>query len=112
MEIGLYRLFIPLKVFDFAQGFMEVHGLIILLKNAKHLLRNTGEGNGNPLQYSCLENPWTEESGRLQPIGLQRVQTEQLSTHTIVKRCLRSLMYRAREMQIKTTMSSSTYPLE
>ena len=22
-----------------------------------------GEGNGNPLQYSCLENPWTEEPG-------------------------------------------------
>jgi len=20
-----------------------------------------GEGNGNPLQYSCLGNPWTEE---------------------------------------------------
>ena len=69
MEIGLYRLFIPLKVFDFAQGFMEVHGLIILLKNAKHLLRNTGEGNGNPLQYSCLENPWTEEPGGLQSMG-------------------------------------------
>ena len=22
-----------------------------------------GEGSGNPLQYSCLENPWTEEPG-------------------------------------------------
>ena len=28
-----------------------------------------GEGNGNPLQYSCLENPWTEEPGRLQSWG-------------------------------------------
>ena len=26
-------------------------------------------GNGNPLQYSCLENPWTEEPGRLQSMG-------------------------------------------
>ena len=25
-----------------------------------------GEGNGSPLQYSCLENPWTEEPGGLQ----------------------------------------------
>ena len=25
------------------------------------------------LQYSCLENPWTEEPGGLQLIGLQRV---------------------------------------
>jgi len=28
--------------------------------------RSPGEGNGNPLQYSCLEIPWTEEPGRLQ----------------------------------------------
>ena len=27
--------------------------------------RSPGGGNDNPLQYSCLENPWTEESGRL-----------------------------------------------
>ena len=25
--------------------------------------RSFGEGNGNPLQYSCLENPWTKEPG-------------------------------------------------
>ena len=29
------------------------------------LARSPGEGNGNPLQYSFLENPWTEEPGRL-----------------------------------------------
>ena len=27
--------------------------------------RSSGGENANPLQYSCLENPWTEESGRL-----------------------------------------------
>ena len=32
-----------------------------------------GEGNGNPLQYSCLEIPWTEEPDRLQPLGSRRV---------------------------------------
>ena len=31
--------------------------------------KSPGEGNGNPLQYSCLENPWTEEPGRLQSVG-------------------------------------------
>ena len=25
--------------------------------------RSTDEENGNPLMYSCLGNPWTEESG-------------------------------------------------
>ena len=29
------------------------------------LERSPGEGNGYPLQYSCLEIPWTEEPGRL-----------------------------------------------
>ena len=36
--------------------------------------RSPGEGNGNPLQYSCLEIPWTEEPGGLQSMGLQRVE--------------------------------------
>ena len=32
-----------------------------------------GEGNGYPLQYSCLRIPWIEEPGGLQSMGLQRV---------------------------------------
>ena len=35
------------------------------------LVRSPGEGNGNPLQYSCLGNPLTEEPGGLQSMGLQ-----------------------------------------
>ena len=31
--------------------------------------KSPGEGNGNPLQYSCLENPWTEEPDGLQSMG-------------------------------------------
>ena len=37
--------------------------------------RSPGEGNGNPLQYSCLENPWTEEPGGLQSTGSQELDT-------------------------------------
>ena len=39
--------------------------------------RSSGEGNGNPVQYSCFNRvldmriPWTEEPGRLQSMGLQ-----------------------------------------
>ena len=33
-----------------------------------------GEGDGTPLQYSGLENPWTEEPGRLQSMGSLRVE--------------------------------------
>ena len=35
--------------------------------------RSSGKGNGNPLQYYCLENLWTEELDRLQSMGSQRV---------------------------------------
>ena len=35
--------------------------------------RSSGEGNGNPLQYSCLENPMEGGAGRLQFMGSQRV---------------------------------------
>ena len=35
------------------------------------LRRSPGEGNGNPLQYSCWEIPGTEEPGRLQSMGSQ-----------------------------------------
>ena len=47
--------------------------------------RSSGEGNGKPLQYSCLENhweiPWTEEPGRLQSMGLQRVGHDLVTKH-------------------------------
>ena len=32
-----------------------------------------GEGNGNPLQCSCLENPRTGEPGELLPMESHRV---------------------------------------
>ena len=34
--------------------------------------RSPGRGNGDPLQYSCLRVPWTEEPGRLQSMESQR----------------------------------------
>ena len=41
--------------------------------------RSLEEGNGNPLQYSCLEIPWTEDPGGLQSMSLQRDITERLT---------------------------------
>ena len=43
--------------------------------------RPPGGGNGNPLQYSCLENPWIEEPGGYSPWGHKESDaTERLST--------------------------------
>ena len=49
------------------QRFLSISGLLL------HYLNGIGEGNGTLLQYSCLENPWTEEPGRLQSMGSLRV---------------------------------------
>ena len=35
--------------------------------------RSLGEGNGNPLQYSCLGNPMDGGAWRLHSPGLQKV---------------------------------------
>ena len=39
--------------------------------------RSPGEGNGNPLQYSCLGNPWTGKPGGLQSTrSVKKVKTK------------------------------------
>ena len=43
------------------------------------LKRSFGEGNGNPLQYSCLENSMDTMPGGLQSVGSQR---HDLATNT------------------------------
>ena len=44
--------------------------------------RTAGEGNGNPLQYSCLENPMVKESGRLQCRGHKELDMTETNTFT------------------------------
>ena len=39
------------------------------------LEKSPGEGNGNPLQYSCLEVSWTKEPGRTTVHGVAKSQT-------------------------------------
>ena len=36
--------------------------------------QSPGEGNDYPLQYPCLQNPWTEELGR--PTGVTKIRTQ------------------------------------
>ena len=41
-----------------------------------------GGGHGNPLQYSCLENPMDRGAGRLQSIGRKESDTTEATEHT------------------------------
>ena len=43
--------------------------------------KSPGEGNGNPLHYSCLENPMDREAWRAAVHGVAKSRTR-LSTHT------------------------------
>ena len=47
--------------------------------------RSHGEENGNALQYSCLEYPMTEELGRLQSMGSQRIGHNLVTKHQQLK---------------------------
>ena len=38
--------------------------------------RSLRGGNGNPVQYSCLENPMAEDPGGLQSMASQRVRND------------------------------------
>ena len=38
--------------------------------------RSSGEGNGNPLQYSCLESPMDRRAWRATVSGVKRSQTQ------------------------------------
>ena len=63
------------------------------------------------LQYSCLENPWTEEPGRLQSMGLQRIGYDwATNTHTYYLKELREGTWlRERELLSETTFIGMTY---
>ena len=58
-----------------------------ILGSIPALGRSPGGGNGNPLQYSCLEIPWMKEPGRLQCMGSQSWTVLSLCTQTCLGYC-------------------------
>ena len=75
-----------ISILEWTTGFISNHIFPLLLGDPgsiPELERSPGKGNGNPLQYSCLENPWTEEPGGLQSMGSQRGWHDCMTFHTI-----------------------------
>ena len=48
--------------------------------------RSSGKGNGNPLQYSCLENPMDKGAWWATVYGIAKSQTQLTNTHTHTKK--------------------------
>ena len=76
------------------------------LGSIPELGRSPGEGNGNPLQYSCLENSMDRESGGLQSMGLQRVRHDWVTNTHTHRRKLLSLRRNKSLIKRHTTNSS------
>ena len=55
--------------------------------------RSPGGGHGNPLQYSCLGIPWTEEPGGLQSVGSQRVRHDLAIEHEHAQLTIMAMLY-------------------
>ena len=69
--------------------------------------RSAGEGNGNPLQYSCLEIPWTEKSDELQFMGSQKSQLSKTAKKRI--RQLTKQSDKAKESDLTTKQQHAIY---
>ena len=55
--------------------------------------RSPGGKNSNPLQYSCLKIPWTDEPGRLQSMWLKRVRHYWVTEHAHVHELLKPMVW-------------------
>ena len=71
--------------------------------------RSPGEGNGNPLQYSFLENPM--DGGALQAIahGVAKSQT-QLSNFTLRSYILSNIMINWEFLTVINTLYATSFP--
>ena len=68
--------------------------------------RSPGQGQGNPLQYSCLENPTDQGALRASPwCHKSQTQLKQLSTHTGFQLKLVSLLSHAQLFATSCTIA-------
>ena len=74
----------------------------------------TGEGNGNPLQCSCLENPRDGEPGGLPSLGSHRVGydwSDSAAAAVLALTCLHFVSFRGLELFLLLTAASGAVSL-
>ena len=55
--------------------------------------RSSGEGNGNPLQYSCLENPMDRGAWQATVHGVTKSQTQLSNFTSLFTKCILSIFF-------------------
>ena len=85
LTFSICGIFLVAKVLPSLLGLQLIIKFNFMIKYSSHYIFNFmikyiakysyhgREDNGTPLQYFCLENPMTEEPGRLQSMGSLRV---------------------------------------
>ena len=68
--------------------------------------RSPGEGNGNPLQYSCWEIAWTEERGELQSTESGRVSQDLVTKQ---EECVYKVLLEHNMLENSTVAQSVNY---
>ena len=71
---GLYLYFLPSLIAQSLKNLPAIQETPVQFPGLSNLQGGSpGEGNGNPLQYSCLENPHGQKSLQATPHGVTRV---------------------------------------
>ena len=65
--------FLPLSQLGSPKICTYVYILFIVVVQIHKYMYTSGEGNGNPLQYSCLENPMDRGAWRATVLGVARI---------------------------------------
>ena len=72
-KLRLYFLSVIMLQVNFGASISFYVGQELITLIARIYYHSNGEGNGTPLQYSCLENPMEGGAGGLQSMGSHRV---------------------------------------
>ena len=100
-EFNSFLLVIIIYIFEFIYFMLWASQVVLVVKNPPAnagdtrdaglilgLGRSPGIGNGNPFQYSCLEDWWAEEADGLQCMGPQKLDTTEHSTFALYVFCV------------------------
>ena len=106
-EVGYDQVYLIFHIRKYIVKEVTVVWVVNTYAMARHYLE---EGNGNPLQYSCLENPLDRGAWGLQSMGSQRVRHDLAIEQTLSKEQISSVVvYTWSNWEFVAHFTSETY---